>query len=603
MSTTTPSTGLAASNGAPPAAQRLALANGEVNGLKKKTVLDELDADGWSRWSGHLAERKRPKPITDAFARLRWAMPPRVAASDTPQLLRQLEKTLRKKSAARGTLAELAEPWLAEAPQRLADAALGLEATAWCYVLPRLAQQAPTALWCEMVACLLQLAEEAQAEEGQRNPLAHQILAGELPLTLCFMLPEVQASRRQFKPARGVLSEGVWELLDDEGLPHGKHLPIIGPLFACWTRAAMIGQNLKKSCFNRDSKEAYGQFVRQAIRLSRPDGRQLLARDARSDWSGPLRAALEVTGDGRAAATADVYLAATKPAKTNGQQRRLLKPSANSEWGEIAVLRSSWRKDARQILVNYSEGRMASELVSGQRVIWSGACQPRLAVGGRQHSLTVGWEEVCWFSDDDVDYLEMQAEFDGDWTIQRQFLLAREDGFLYVADAILGRREESLQYECDWPIDRSLQCRAAEETAEYTLLAGKPIANVMPLALPEWKCEGRRAGTLQAGEAGLSYQVHRTGPRLYVPLFIDLSPSRLKNQFTWRQLSVGQDLEAVRPDVAAGYRVQAGSQQWLFYRSLAELASRTVLGQNTFHEFVGGRFDRRGEVDPLIEIE
>ena len=72
---------------------------------------------------------------------------------------------------------------------------------------------------------------------------------------------------------------------------------------------------------------------------------------------------------------------------------------------------------------------------------------------------------------------------------------------------------------------------------------------------------------------------------------------------TWRQLTVAADLERQPADVAVGYRVQLGRDQWLIYRSLAEPANRTLLGHNLSTEMLLARFDETGEVEPLIEVE
>ena len=71
----------------------------------------------------------------------------------------------------------------------------------------------------------------------------------------------------------------------------------------------------------------------------------------------------------------------------------------------------------------------------------------RLTVDGNQLTPQSDWESVCWVSDDDVDYLELEIELDHGWKLQRQFLLAREDLFLFVADAIVGPLISS-----DWDI-------------------------------------------------------------------------------------------------------------------------------------------------------
>jgi hypothetical protein len=135
------------------------------------------------------------------------------------------------------------------------------------------------------------------------------------------------------------------------------------------------------------------------------------------------------------------------------------------------------------------------------------------------------------------------------------------------------------------------------------VLTGKRCrAVVMPLALPEWKGEPA-AGTLEAVDAGVQLRLRTEARRLLAPLFFDLDIRRSKKPHTWRRLTVAADLEIQRGDTAVGYRVQIGRQQWLFYRSLAPRASRSVLGQNFSTEFVAARFTRAGQAEKLIEIE
>ena len=207
-------------------------------------------------------------------------------------------------------------------------------------------------------------------------------------------------------------------------------------------------------------------------------------------------------------------------------------------------------------------------------------------------------------SDDDVDYVEIEANLTEGWKCQRQFLLDREDRMLYVADAILGTEPREVSYSCNWPIHSELQIDAEKETTEVALSAGRrKVARVLPLALPEWKCDNRRIGSLDDLEDGLAYRLERKAVRLYAPLVIDLDEDRIKYPYTWRQLTVGQELEHVSPDDGVAYRVQLRLNQWLIYRSLSQVASRTVLGQNYYYEFVCGRFEPNGDVEALIEVE
>ena len=57
------------------------------------------------------------------------------------------------------------------------------------------------------------------------------------------------------------------------------------------------------------------------------------------------------------------------------------------------------------------------------------------------------------------------------------------------------------------------------------------------------------------------------------------------------------------PQQAVGFRVQAGLEQWLVYRTLDAARNRTVLGCNIACDFLLGRIGRRGVVDRAIEID
>ena len=103
--------------------------------------------------------------------------------------------------------------------------------------------------------------------------------------------------------------------------------------------------------------------------------------------------------------------------------------------------------------------------------------------------------------------------------------------------------------------------------------------------------------------SGLLLKQRGVASRLEVPLFIDLDPRQRTKPYTWRQLTVAEDLQVQPRDVATGYRVQIGRRQWMFYRSLAAKRIRTVLGQNLGCEYICGRFHTNGSVETLIEIE
>ena len=128
------------------------------------------------------------------------------------------------------------------------------------------------------------------------------------------------------------------------------------------------------------------------------------------------------------------------------------------------------------------------------------------------------------------------------------------------------------------------------------------MALVLPLALPEWRID-TRPGTLAAVDERMELSQSATGSALFAPLFVDMDRRRIARPCTWRQLTVGENLAIQPPDVAVGYRVMVGRQQWLIYRSLAPAANRSLLGHNLVSGMLLARFDRKGEVESLVEIE
>jgi hypothetical protein len=227
---------------------------------------------------------------------------------------------------------------------------------------------------------------------------------------------------------------------------------------------------------------------------------------------------------------------------------------------------------------------------------------------GRPARPAGAWQSTCRTSDADVDYLELALPLTGGLHIQRHLVLARKDRFLLLADAVLGTHAARLTYRGFLPLGPGIALRRAGPTREAFLAAadsrqpGKRLAAILPLALPEWRCD-RQVGELSAGREGMELRQTLGGGRLLAPLWFDLDPGRLHRRRTWRQLTVAESLAIQPAAVAVGYRVAVGSRQWLVYRSLARKRNRSVLGHNLATETLVARFRRDGEVESIIEIE
>jgi hypothetical protein len=273
----------------------------------------------------------------------------------------------------------------------------------------------------------------------------------------------------------------------------------------------------------------------------------------------------------------------------------------HSEKRCTAVLRAGRLPRDPWLGVLYRDRQVQMELRLQGDVLWSGVWQVDIRRGGRSVHPVSEWEEVLWVSDEGVDFVELGARFSEGIRVERQILLA-EDHFLLLADAILAPRPGKLGYRACLPLAPGIRFDGAEDSREGVLAGRRRRAMVLPLALPEWRADARVGRLTQRGH-GLELCQSAQGRAMFAPLFFDLRPGRFRRPLTWRQLTVAENLAAQPPDVAVGYRVVVGRQQWLIYRSLAAKANRTLLGHNLATEMLVARFHRNGDVAPLLEIE
>jgi hypothetical protein len=281
------------------------------------------------------------------------------------------------------------------------------------------------------------------------------------------------------------------------------------------------------------------------------------------------------------------------------------KPGYYNADAKVALLRREKQPPHDELLVDFSGSAVELQLAGRSLPLVAGSWAVHAVAGGQTLTATGPWNEVCWHREDLCDYLEIEQPLSGGWRIERHLLLARNDRFLFLADVLLGPGglPAEIAYAQTLPIARQATAVAARETREVSLQCkGRPQATVLPLGLGEWRSELCHA-ELAAEPGQLNLRQAAQGRSLFAPLWIDLDPRRQKRPVTWRRLSVGENLGIVPRDVAVGYRVQAGDEQWLVYRSLTPIGNRSILGHNTAYSFVCGRIKKDGNFDPIIEIE
>jgi hypothetical protein len=519
------------------------------------------------------------------------------------EMIAELDRVERKKGRKGiATLPEAAGAWLAEAGHTAAPY-LALECLAWSRALPALASYLPAPLWRRLLGALIAAADGGR-RPGDDDPLALQWLASELPLTLAYLFPEI-AEAHQLAIAGGrALLMGLEQTLTPGGLPAARDVTLVRPLLATWTRSRAMARELKKSGWGGDSEERFAEFVRQTLRLTRRDGSTAFSDDdfVKGDAAMFVAALGGASREDRAIAGQNIPgLHAKHPLP----RHPVASPAANHELAALAVLRSDWSAGSNRLAVTYRGAEVRTELAVGRDLLWSGRWSLEVRLDGETltSAKDAAWEEVCWHSDADADYLELEIELTRGVRVQRQMLLARKDHFLLLADAVLGTQSGAIDYRSVLPLVEGAVFDPAGETREGYLVGRKPRALVFPLALPEWRDQPWRGG-LTGGTDGLEFQCgHPAASRIYAPLFLDLNQRRQVRPATWRRLTVAENRTIVPHEEAVGYRVQCGTEQWLIYRSLDERGNRTVLGQNLVSEMLVSRFKTSGEIESLLEIE
>jgi len=496
----------------------------------------------------------------------------------------------------------------APAASRL-TAAGSLEALAWCHALPHLAAVLDPEAWWTALAGLLETARVAAGAGLDVDPLVHQLLAGELAISLAYLFPELKTCRSAVGAGRRAVSAGLSRLLDPDGLPRLSEYEMLGPFAACWTRCRAMAARLAERCWDRDAEQRYRGLLRQLLRLVRPDGTLVMAGKDRAQTITPIiEAALGLAGDDVDRAIAAAVLEPPARAKMPSRARArtavssLPAPAFHAPSSALAVLRPGWSRAEACLALRYAGRDVHFELRWGRDVLWSGPCELEISADGRQLQPQRDWRPLRWVSDGQADYLELGAPLSEGFRIERHILLARKDRLLLLADAILGPNAARLDYRARLPLGNRVALLAADKTHEARLAIRDRRVLVLPLHLPEWRADPRPGALAKSGRS-MELRLSVQGRAMLAPLLVDLDPRRRNRPFTWRWLTVGENLQAVPGHVAVGYRVLVGRRQWLVYRSLAPRANRTLLGHNTVSRWLVARFHPSGQVEPLVEVE
>ncbi|MFM9067830.1 MAG: hypothetical protein ACKOUR_10950 [Planctomycetota bacterium] len=552
--------------------------------------------------------------------------------------------------------AAVVESWLEQAGQRRVNVELVGEALACCHWWPLLGESIAAATRDALWQTLTELVDHDHGEAARQVTLEQQLSSGELPLYLAILAPTDARCQNWVAQAVRTIATGLVESTDGEGLPRAELLSEIRPLFASWTRSLRLLRTLSTSVSlppTDNLKAHYGHLTLQLMRLTRWDYSPIFAAAtgaATTTEAANATGAAAATGEQSTVETAnheerpgvpptvqqlalheELWEAAVELAGEDARQLAALTvgvstgskkhtatssaalPTEYSETARVASMRSSWEADDEiQLALAFPAQRVQLELNSRRRTLWSGSWQAEVRFDGQPLEPAGEWDEVCWLTDEQSDYLELSLPLTSGFKLERQILFERGAGSVYLADTVAGERPGRIEYRASIPLGTSVSGTAATETREWALRestgrsparpAKQPLALILPLYLPEWRAQPA-AGGLSCEAGRMEWSHAGDGVALCAPLWVTVDRSLMKREFTWRTLTVAENLQPITPDVAVGYRVQFGQRHWLVYRTLSRPGSRSLLGQNVMCDFLAARFQSNGSRDALVEIE
>lgn len=450
---------------------------------------------------------------------------------------------------------------------------------------------------------------------------------GEIPFVGGLVFSEIASASNLVKSGRKVLVKELVDQTDTDGTPHAEILPRLPLWLSPLVRSALISKRYNVNAWNDEQQQVFTNLIDRAILLCRPDGRAALTNGMQLNSLPVLTAAVEQLDLGLVQSTTS-YLQAVHRAVSGKPPRRgrpiiATMPSNQSDWAKFALLRSDWSVEADSVAIAHHQPLPQIDVTALGRSLIHGDWNLKLKLGEAQVELAEEWSCVCWQSDPDADFIELQMQGPGKLRVERLVMLSRKERFLIIADAISGvsatnastnsetngntkkaaAPKPRIEYESRLSLSTGLS-GSSEGTTREGRISGKQFkARVFPLAIPQdrvlstphsFSIDGNEIVLKQVGE----------GEGLFAPLVFVWHPERTRVDASWRMLTVAEDGKAVGSDVAVGYRLKLGAYQLLISRSLKKTGnSRTVLGHHTHNETVIASFDSNGDVEPILLVE
>ncbi|HSG73169.1 MAG TPA: hypothetical protein VLA12_22330 [Planctomycetaceae bacterium] len=414
---------------------------------------------------------------------------------------------------------------------------------------------------------------------------------------------EMGSTARLVKEARKAFSDWL-VFIDDVDHPVGgadwARLPAVWRSIG---RILMLSELSGHDPFRRRNHKSLKRLIETTLAVSAPGGSLWNASDE-MPWQVVAQVTERVTDHRSSKLARQVKACLSKASKSSKRGGLTSRPSVQSDAGGWAVLRSQWNPDSDLVLLRHETADVQLTAGASGVPLLAGTWDLKLSFGGETLTPRQPWECVCWFSDKDGDYLELQQVFADEIKIERQVFLSRTDHFLFVNEVAHLPAEGSFELKSSLPICSELKLKRDKQTREYELREGRSrLARMFPLSFEQETIQ-KASGEIVEEDGRVTLTASGTGG-FCLPVVFDWHPKRSKQPAEWRRLTVSENRRACTPAEAAGYRLRIGQRHHLlFYRAIQKSGfPRAILGHHTTNETVIADFDQQGEAIPLLMVE
>lgn len=490
---------------------------------------------------------------------------------------------------------------------------VALVAASWIYTLRHASATLPSSLWLETLQNILTQVDRAWNDCDSESLLPTLVWGCEIPLALATQIDQIDGNTKLVLETRQRLKFLISRVEDAEAMwlrSGGAEVRALlaGVLRCTWLLKQLGGKDLSL----KDYKQLF-KYARAGLSLSELGGEPLLQFNAVSEDDNSLWNAIAESWQ------ADhKFMALVKVITGENKKDEKLDTTALPKLGQVfeaseaAVMRHSWSSNACMVATDFSSDPMWLQIFGhNRRKLIDGAWDLKVEQEGIEVPVDSAWQQICWLGDDDADYLELQCEAEGIYKVQRQIMFIRQESLVFLCDTLLAEKPSRWHLTSSWQLSSGTQIETFPDNTEVRLVAcsskkektiARPAAIALPIGLPEWRTPDLE-GDLYSDQNVLTLHQYGVGTRLMCPMVLGIGPNAIKQAYTWRQLTIGDDMKISSPEQARGFRVQIGNDQVLFYRSLGSVRRRTMMSLHLSSEFYAGRFDREdGEIESLVEV-